>query len=253
MTSTTWYKKYQKPLAVAAAVAVWQIAALLISQELLLPSPVAVVARLFELVPTLAFWAGVAFSVARIMAGYLAGIFAGVVFAFLGARFGAVKALLWPWMSLIKATPVASFTILCLIWLSSAELSVFIAFLMVLPIVYTNLLTGLENIDPKLLEMAAVFGMSRGRVLGYITLPHLRPYIMSACGVSLGLAWKAGIAAEVIGIPIGSIGEQLYQAKVHFSSPDLFAWTLAVVLLSVGLEKLLMWLLKSAFGAWEGQ
>ncbi len=253
MNFITSAKRFHKIIAVIVAVATWQIAALLLSQELLLPAPTTVVVRLGELLPTADFWSAVLFSLLRVMGGYILGILVGSVLAALAARFGFVATLLWPWMSLIKATPVASFTILCLIWLSSAQLSVFIAFLMVLPIVYTNLHTGLHSIDPKLLEMAKVYRMSRHRVAVYITLPHLRPYLLSACGVSMGLAWKAGVAAEVIGIPTGSMGEQLYQAKVYFSSPDLFAWTLVVVLLSVGLEKCLMWLFQVGFNRWEGQ
>ena len=148
---------------------------------------------------------------------------------------------------MIKSVPVASFIILCLIWLSSGSLSVFISFLMVLPIVYTNMLQGIQSTDSKLLDMAHVFRMSWFRKLRYIYIPHLKPYLMSACSVSIGLAWKAGIAAEVIGIPDGSIGEKLYEAKVYLDSADLFAWTFVIVFVSVIFEKLFLRALKWAY------
>jgi NitT/TauT family transport system permease protein len=147
----------------------------------------------------------------------------------------------------IKSVPVASFIILCLIWLSSKSLSIFIGFLMVLPIVYTNMLHGIKSTDTKLLEMATLFRVGWGKKLKYIYLPHLKPYILSACSVSIGLAWKAGIAAEVIGIPDGSIGERLYEAKVYLSTADLFAWTAVIVVISVIFEKVFLRGLKWLF------
>lgn len=109
---------------------------------------------------------------------------------------------------------------------------------MVLPVVYSNVLQGIKTTDMKLLEMAKVFRVTPVKKALYIYLPHLKPYILSACSVSLGLSWKAGIAAEVIGIPTGSIGEKLYQAKVYLSTPDLFAWTVVIIVISILFEKL---------------
>ena len=114
---------------------------------------------------------------------------------------------------------------------------------MVLPIVYTNVLEGIRHLDPKLTEMAAVFRVPWRRRFLYIWLPQLKPYIFSACRLSLGLAWKAGIAAEIIGIPDGSIGEMLYQAKVYYNTADLFAWTIVIVAVSVIFEKAVLFII----------
>ena len=89
--------------------------------------------------------------------------------------------------------------------------------------------------------------VSYGQRLLYVYLPQIKPYLLSACSIGLGLSWKAGIAAEVIGIPDGSIGERLYEAKVYLSSADLFAWTVVVILISVLFEKLVMLLLKKSY------
>ena len=130
--------------------------------------------------------------------------------------------------------PVASFIVISLIWLSAANISVFISFLMVLPIVYTNVLNGMKSAPPALLEMTSLFGVSSPRRLLLVYLPALRPYLLSGCGVAIGLAWKAGD---------GSIGEKFYFAKVYFATGDLFAWTAAVVCISVLFEKLFLFLL----------
>lgn len=125
-------------------------------------------------------------------------------------------------MAAVKAVPVASFIILILIWVPSRNLSIVISFLMVLPVIYTNVLNGIRSTDPKLLEMARVFRIPLFRRIRYIYLSQLLPFLRTGFSLSLGLCWKAGVAAEVIGIPKGSIGEKLYEAKVYLETPDLF-------------------------------
>lgn len=224
--------------------ALWQLGSMALNQKILLVSPLQVVIRLSQLIPTTAFWKTVWFSFVRIAAGFFLAAFSGVLLAALSFRFRRIRELLAPFLLAIKSVPVASFIILALLWCSSRNLSVLISFLMVLPVIYHNVLKGIGACDPKLLEMARVFALSPGRMIRYIYLPQVLPYFQAACGAALGLCWKSGVAAEVIGIPTGSIGERLQQAKVYLDTPDLFAWTLVVVLLSLGFEKLFLFLLK---------
>lgn len=225
---------------------VWQAASIQIGQDILLVSPLSVLVRLGDLVFTADYWYSIYFSLIRIGAGFLLAVAAGTLLAGFGARFMRVYQLLNPLMLAIKATPVASFSILVLIWLPSRNLSVFIALLMVLPIVYTNVLDGIQNTDTRLLEMAKVFRIPALRRIRFIYIPQIMPFFRAACTVSLGLCWKAGVAAEVIGIPKGSIGEKLYEAKIYLSTPDLFAWTLTIILISLLFEKVFLLLLRGA-------
>ena len=154
---------------------------------------------------------------------------------------------------MIKSIPVASFIIICLIWMSSSRLSIFISFLMVLPIVYTNVLQSIRSADRQLLEAVSHHSGCPGPS-GHSTsgFPNIKPYLLSACTVSLGISWKAGIAAEIIGIPAGSIRPKcFYDAKVYFNTVDLFAWTVIVVVISVLFEKGFLALLKGVFGRLE--
>lgn len=219
---------------------VWEIASLCIGQELLLVTPVSVVIRLLEMIRTTDFWYSVAFSFARIVSGFLLAVVFGTVLAGLAARFRRVQELLVPAVLAIKATPVASFIILVLIWVPSRNLSILISFLMVLPVIYTNVLGALRSTDPQLLEMARLFRIPAVRTIRYIYVSQVLPFFRSACSVSLGLCWKSGVAAEVIGIPSGSIGEKLYQAKIYLNTPDLFAWTLVIIIISLMFEKLFL-------------
>ena len=178
------------------------------------------------------------------MLGFFLAMILGSGLAFLGAKFSFVHQLIYPILSIIKATPVASFIILALIWINSANLSTFIAFLMVLPMFYANIYQGLKNVDVKLLEVAKVFGLNKRRTFREVYLPSLKPYLISTCTIGLGFAWKSGVAAEVIGLPAKTIGNQLYYAKVYLQTDELFAWTAAIIVLSIFLEKLLLKILK---------
>ena len=238
-------KKRPRLWAVALWLLVWQLAAMALAAAyphggLLLASPLSALRRLGELAATLAFWRAVGWSACRILGGFLLSCGAAAALAALAARYPRVEELLAPPAAVVKATPVASFIILALVWLDSSQLPLFIAFLMVFPTVYLNLLEGLRQTDRKLLEMARVFRVPLGRRLRGIYLPQVLPYFRSAASLGLGLCWKAGVAAEVIGLPAGSMGERLYTAKIYYQTPDLFAWTAAIVTVSVVFERLFL-------------
>ena len=232
--------------AVALWLLVWQAASMAVGREILLVSPWRVLMRLAELAVTGAFWQSVLNTLGRISLGFLLAAAAGGVFAVLSSRFERIRELLAPLMLTIRTVPVASFIILALIWFSSKNLAILISFLMALPILYTNVLSGLDARDDKLREMTQVFRVPAGRRLRCVELPQALPYLLAACRLGVGLSWKAGTAAEVIGVPRGSIGEKLQQAKVYLDTPDLFAWTLVIVLLSLLFEKALLLLLRKA-------
>ena len=217
---------------------IWQAVSVFVGQEILLASPAAVLKRLFTLVTEPVFWQSLLFSGARIGAGFLLGAAVGIAGAALAGRFSIAEELLTPLVAAVKAVPVASFVILILIWVSSKNLSVVISFLMVFPILYTNTRNGLRELDTALLEMTVRFsGSAAGAAALGRSCRSLYPYIRTGCSLSLGLCWKAGTAAEVIGIPNRSIGEHLYQAKIYLDTPGLFAWTAAIVYVSFCLEK----------------
>ncbi len=239
--------KIENIAAIAFALAVWQAGAMLLGESLLLVTPLNVIKRLFTLMPEPDFISAVGFSFMRIVLGFLLALTVGTILAIVAGRFHIAEVMLRPFIITIKSVPVASFIILCLIWLNSKSLSIFISFLMVLPIIYTNLLQGIKSTDHKMLEMAALFRVGWLKRLKYIYLPQIKPFLISSSSVAIGLAWKSGIAAEVIGIPDGSIGEKLYEAKVYLSSGDLFAWTVVIVALSILFEKFFLYLLKILF------
>ena len=237
---------FERLAAAAFWLAVWQCAAMAIGHEVFLVSPVQTLGTLLELLPQAEFWQRIGFSAGRILLGFGLGAVSSVVLAVAAGRWAWVEALLAPVMQLVKATPVASFIILALVWVSGSSLSVLISFLMVLPVLYSAVRTGIGSADVQLLEMAKVFRLPLGRRLRAIWLPAVLPAFRQGCSVALGICWKSGVAAEVIGLPDGSIGDALYRAKITLSTGELFAWTFVIILLSAVFEKLFLALLDRA-------
>ena len=240
-------------LAVTFWLAVWQAAAMAIGQEVFLVSPVQALRTLLQLLPQAGFWQRVGFSSGRILLGFALGMVVSVALAVCAARWHVVDVLFAPVMQLVKATPVASFIILALVWVRGSSLSVLISFLMVLPVLYGAVRTGLASADAQLLEMAKVFRLPLGRRLRAVWLPAVLPAFRQGCSVALGICWKSGVAAEVIGLPNGSIGDALYRAKITLSTGELFAWTFVIILLSAGFEKLFLFVLDKAACAVLGE
>ena len=227
-------KKTKKRLLYGAAVVfwlvVWQLAAMAIGQEVFLVSPIQALGTLLELLPQPEFWQRIGFSAGRILLGFLLGAVSSVVLAVAAERWAWVEALLSPVMQLVKATPVASFIILALVWVSGKSLSILISFFMVLPVLYGAVRTGIESADGQLL-----------------------PAFRQGCSVALGSCWKSGVAAEGIGLPDGSIGDALYRAKITLSTGELFAWTFVIIVLSAAFEKLFLALLDKAVARAAGE
>jgi NitT/TauT family transport system permease protein len=227
---------------VAAALfwlAVWQVASLVVGQELLVPAPAVVGATLLGLAGTPAFWETVGWSLLRVGGGFVAGVVVGCVAAVLTTRFRTADALLSPALRVVRAAPVASFVILALVWIPTGRLPAFISFLMVVPVVWDNVAAGIRGVQRELLELAVVFRFGWWRTLRRVRVPSVLPFLAAACTTGMGLAWKSGVAAEVISRPELSIGRQLQDAKVYLETPAVFAWTITVVALSLLLERLL--------------
>lgn len=225
----------------------WQLAAVVVGKEILLPTPIAVIKRLFELCGTEKLWLDTLSSLRRIMAGFGLGLAAGTILGFLAYKLKFVKILISPLLTVVKATPVASFIILALVWITKLRVPSFIAFLMVLPIVAENTITALGMTDKRLIEMENLFGFSFRKKCTTLYIPSFSPYLFSTVKTCLGLSWKAGIAAEVLCTPTGSIGKNLYESKIYLETTDVFAWTVVVIIMSLVLEKAIVKLLEIAF------
>lgn len=243
-TKSKLLKILNKIIAAVFWLAVWEVAALAVDRELLLPSPIRVIARLGELSLTLPFWRAAGASLLRVAQGYLAGVVAGTLFAVVTASSRIADGMLAPLNTVIRATPIASFIILALVWIKSSNVPSFISFLMVTPIVWSSLKTAILGCDRQLAEVTAVYKFGFLKKLRIYYIPSVLPHFAAAVTTSMGLAWKAGIAAEVLCIPKISIGRSLYESKLYLETADLFAWTAMIIILSVIMELVFKQLVK---------
>ncbi len=221
----------------------WQAGAWITDNSILLVGPFEVIRALAALLRESGFWLSAFTSFAKISLGFLGAFILGILLGWLAFHFSFLQEFLAPVMTFLKSVPVASFVILALIWAGSKNLSVLIAFLVVLPIIYVNTIAGLSSTDRKLLEMAQVFSIGRWQKIRFLYWPALLPYLTSACRTALGMSWKSGVAAEVIGVPDNTIGEGLYMSKIYLDTAGLFAWTLVIILASGLFERLFLLLL----------
>lgn len=240
MLSNNLKKTLKFVIITASWLGLWQILSAIAGLSVLFPSPVETLFELKALVVTKDFWLSVFHSLIRIFTGFCFGVLAGTLTAFFSAFFKYVNDFLAPFIYIIKATPVASFIILAVVWLKTNNVPSFTVMLIVFPIVWSNVTTGLKETDRKLLEMSDAFGVKKSRKIRKIYLPSVKPYFISALTTAMGLAWKAGIAAEVICTPKLSIGSGIYSSKIYLETPQLFAWTAVVVLMSIILEKIIL-------------
>ena len=231
---------------IAFWLAIWQLLDAIIDNRLVLAGPIRVAQALVEQLGQPDFWVICGASFGRIALGFLLSFVVGFLLALMSCRHRLFRDFVDPILSLLRTIPVASFIILLLIWVGNQALTVFLAFFIVLPLIYTNMVTGFESVDRQMLEMARVYGLSRGRTFLYIYRPAFMPFLMSSTKISLGMTWKSGIMAEVLATPKPSIGKEMATARTFLDTPDLLAWTVVVMVLSFLFEKAFMELLKRA-------
>lgn len=227
-------------MAVLFWLSVWWGLAASIQKPLLLPSPFMVFLRLADLIADPDFWTIIVSSIWSIMLGILCAVVLGTVLAVLAARFPLLDMLLSPLLTIVKSTPVASFILLILVWIGRDTVPSVISGLMVLPVVWNNVCTGIRSVDGELLEMAALYHLRPYVMLRRLYVPSVMPYFLSALKTSIGIGWKAGVAAEVLTVPSNTIGKMIYESKLYLETTDLFAWTLIVVCISLFIEKIMI-------------
>lgn len=239
-----WRRRVRRAVIVVLWLLVWEVADRLVDNRLILTGPVRTAQALVEQAADADFWPVCAASFGRIALGFVAAFFGGVLLAVIAHRSGLFRDVLSPVMSVLKTVPMVSFIIMLLIWVGSQVLTIWLAFLIVVPLVYTSMSAGLSAVDWRTIEMARVFRLSAPKRLWYVYRPAFMPFLVSACQVGLGMSWKAGIMAEVFATPALSIGKEMFTAKTFLDTPALFAWTAVVMLLSLLFERLVLLLLR---------
>ena len=236
-------KIIQISLSIIFWVCVWAFASYRTNNSFLIPSPKNVISSTVGLIKTSEFWLIISQSLLRILFGIIVALVIGIILAVITTKISFVNVLITPLMSAVKATPVASFIFIAIIFMSRNSLPVFITSLLVIPIIWTNVSSGIKSVPKELKEVSKVYKFTPFKQLTKLYIPSILPYFLAACRAALGLAWKAGVAAEVLCTPTSAIGTELYFSKTYLDTELLFAWTLVTVILSLILEKSFIYLL----------
>ena len=223
---------------------IWQALAMLVDHKYFLPDVPTTFGALFGLLGAKVFWLSALLTLLRVIAGLVLGTFLGIVLAVLSNHFTPIYDILSPIISVIKSTPVATFIVILWIMMNGDALAIFIAVLMVMPIVWQNVIDAYRSIDKELLELTQVFEFSRIKKFKLLIFPALMKYLAPALITATGLAWKSEIAAEIIAYTRNSIGQQINDAKYYLDTPLVFAWTIIIILFSICLERLAKYLLR---------
>lgn len=241
MTSTIMQiKKLLKATAILLLwIAIWQFAAIIINQEIIIPSPIRTLEALFKAGQTAEFYLAILKSLFRILTGYILGVVIGFIGGVISHRSPLFSAIFSPVLKTVRAVPVASFIIVVYYSIQSNELPIFICFLMVLPMIWADVENGLKNIDSQYLEVASIYNLSVVKTFLHIKLPFILPSFITTAVTALGFAWKSGIAAEIICIPEYSLGGLIEVSKRHIEMADVFAYTVVVALLSIIIEAII--------------
>ena len=245
LTNNKVFKYFIKPVLILLFwILVWEIISLIVNKPLLFPNPLSTVKRLCELIITKEFLVSVLFSILRTVVGIVISVFLGILMAVLCYKIKLLYEIFYPFVTVIRTTPVASFVILIWIFIGNSITPVVITSVIVFPIIFSNILEGLKNLDNDLVDVIKVYKINRINQFKAFYIPSLLPYFKSGLITSIGMGWKAGIAAEVLCTPIRSIGKYIFESKIYFEYTDLFAWTLTIIVLSFVFEKLSKTLIK---------
>ncbi len=225
-------------------VLLWQIVDLIIDNNIILVGPVEIIKTMWDNMTQPDFWKICMMSFGRITIGFLLSFILGFILAMAAYRIKIIEDIFNPIISLLKTVPMISFVIMLLIWVGNQALTIYLSFLVVLPLIYTNTLMGFKRVDKSMLEMARSFNFSKWKKFIFIYRPAFMPFVISGCKVALGMCWKSGVMAEVIATPKPSIGREMYIAQQYLQTTNLFAWTVVVIVLSTIFEKIFTKLLE---------
>lgn len=221
-------------------VLVWQLASVAVGSELLLAGPLATAVRLAELIVTPDFWSVALGTLGRVAMGFSLALVSASLLAALVWRFRSLEDVIELPLGVLKSAPIVCLIVLLLMWLGSRSVVFVAVYIAVLPSLYFALVEGLRQLDPRLREMLCVHRVSAPRRLLAQLWPSLLPFLQAACRSACGMAWKSGVAAELVGLPAASVGERVYQSKLLLETADLFSWTITVIVLSWACERVFL-------------
>jgi NitT/TauT family transport system permease protein len=215
----------------------WEIGARLSGSYLILPGPALVAGRFVALLQTERFHRALGGSFLRVLSGILFSVPLGTALGILAGLDKRMGAFLSPLFGVIAATPVQSVILIAFLIFGSERTPVFVAFLMIFPVMAANAIAGVRSVDPKLRELFVLYRLSRQETIRRLYIPAIAPFILGGLHSSLSLCWKVVVAAEILVQPLLALGTGMQRAKAQLETPELFAWTLATIIAAAIMDR----------------
>lgn len=230
-------------LSTIAVLLLWGIIARLVDNPVKIPSPLETLRALKIIVTDDVFYIQILTSTKRFLTGFSISLLLGVVLGMLSGFFTPIYYLLKPIVLTQRAVPTMGVILLALIWFNREVAPILVCVLVIFPIIYSAVVSGIRQIDKQLLEMATIYELSGKRKLRHLYLPSIKSSLLSVASAAIGLNIKINIAAEVLSQPRYAIGTGFQMEKVALNTAGVFAWSIVAILLAGFFE----WLIVAGF------
>ncbi len=237
-------------IAVGVLLAIWKGLSFWIDAPIILPAPEETLKTCIALLLQPGFFSKIWHTVARSLVGFGVALITALLLGIAAGSCKPVYNLLKPVETATRATPTMSIILLALIWLHTEIAPILAGFLVIFPLLYSNIVEGIRAVDPGLLEMAEIYRVKKRTIIKEIYLPSLSSYLIAGSAAAMGLNLKVVIAAEVLSQPRNCIGTSLYMEQINLNTTGVFAWTIIAVLVSSGFDCLLH-LLRKGIEGWK--
>ena len=215
----------------------WQMIAMIVNQSIILPSFLDVLNRLVYILSDVSFYNHLFITLFRVILGTLSAFVLSFIFAILSYDFKLINQALKPLVLVSKTIPNITYILLVLIWFSR-EMSVFFVTLLILfPVLYTQISTGLLGINPEHLEVLKLYPETYFHRLTKVIIPLIRISLFEGLKGALSLGFKVGVMAEILGQVQPGLGYLMHIARMNFETVDLFAYTAIMIMVVVLIEK----------------
>ncbi len=217
---------------------IWIILYYSVNNDLVVPSPLKVFKLSLNILSNQSIYYNILDTFSKAIIGLFFALIIGIPFGYLIGRFDMAYNYLNPLLMAIRSTPVVSWlTFVILTWGIGWRAPVFIVMVSLLPNIIYNTMEGTRNVDKKLLEMAKIYKVSSKKIIKYIYIGSITPFLIASLKVSLGSMWKAAIVAEYLAGNSG-LGSLILDAKYYLDSASIFVYTILAISVGLSMEYL---------------
>lgn len=210
----------------------WYVAGLCTDNDYIIPSVGDTLAELGSLLfgdGAPSYWRAFGMTLARSVCAWLVSCAFAAALAALSAISARVRAFIRPVVAVVRILPVMAVTLMLLIWSTRSAVPAIVASLTLCPLIYAQFMAALDGIDSKLLQMAAVYNVSRRDVVFRICLPQMLPPVLAQTGPDLSLSLKVVVSAEVLASSFPAIGRLINDAAMFLNTAQMFALTVSML------------------------